>query len=205
MDVANNHSPIKRSRVSGAHMPWLTSHLSQLMHKRDLYHRRALKSKSQAHWSLYRKIQNTVNKEIKESKSAYYSKLIEDNKNNSSVLRETLAEVTSRNVKNTINSIEADDIIYSNHRSIASFFNQYFSSTGSKLADRLKSILPVLSLSTEYPRVSTSFCMEPINVQFVLDKLKHIKPNKAIGMDKISSRLLKDAADIIAPSLTNLV
>ena len=31
-----------------------------------------------------------------------------------------------------------------------------------------------------------------------------IKPNKAVGLDKVSSRLLKDAADIVAPSLTSL-
>ena len=34
--------------------------------------------------------------------------------------------------------------------------------------------------------------------------INELKPNKAVGLDKVSSRLLKDAADIVAPSLTSL-
>ena len=31
-----------------------------------------------------------------------------------------------------------------------------------------------------------------------------MKTNKAVGLDKISARLLKDSVDVITPSLTNL-
>ena len=31
-----------------------------------------------------------------------------------------------------------------------------------------------------------------------------MKPNKAIGLDKVSARLLKDAAEVVAPSITSL-
>ena len=31
-----------------------------------------------------------------------------------------------------------------------------------------------------------------------------LKSNKAVGLDKISARLLKDSVDVITPSLTNL-
>ena len=34
--------------------------------------------------------------------------------------------------------------------------------------------------------------------------INELKPNKAVGLDKVSSRLLKEGADIIAPSLTSL-
>ena len=36
-------------------------------------------------------------------------------------------------------------------------------------------------------------------------QLQTLKTNKAIGLDKISARLLKDSADIIAPSLKALI
>ena len=39
---------------------------------------------------------------------------------------------------------------------------------------------------------------------FVFKQLKTLKTNKAIGLDKISSRLLKDSAESIAPVLTRL-
>jgi len=31
-----------------------------------------------------------------------------------------------------------------------------------------------------------------------------LKTNRAVGLDKISARLLKDSVDVITPSLTNL-
>ena len=31
-----------------------------------------------------------------------------------------------------------------------------------------------------------------------------LKTNKAVGLDKIGARLLKDSVDVISPSLTNL-
>ena len=34
--------------------------------------------------------------------------------------------------------------------------------------------------------------------------INKLKPNKAVGLDKVSSRLLKDAADIVARSFTSL-
>ena len=36
------------------------------------------------------------------------------------------------------------------------------------------------------------------------NQLQHLKTNKAIGLDNISTRLLKDASIVIIPSLTNI-
>ena len=46
--------------------------------------------------------------------------------------------------------------------------------------------------------------MQPVSEQFVYDQLKQLKSNKAIGLDEISPRLLKDSARVITPSLTRL-
>jgi hypothetical protein len=48
------------------------------------------------------------------------------------------------------------------------------------------------------------FKLQPVSEQFVYDQLKQLKSNKAIGLDEISPRLLKDSARVITPSLTRL-
>ena len=48
------------------------------------------------------------------------------------------------------------------------------------------------------------FAFEPITEDFVLRQLKQLKTNKAIGLDNISARLLKDSASVISASLTRL-
>ena len=40
--------------LKGVRSPWMNARLSEAMHKRDHYHRKALKSKSGNHWSRYK-------------------------------------------------------------------------------------------------------------------------------------------------------
>ena len=51
---------------------------------------------------------------------------------------------------------------------------------------------------------SSIFAFKTISCESVIKMINDLKPNKAVGLDKVSSRLLKDAADIVAPSLTSL-
>ena len=44
-----------------------------------------------------------------------------------------------------------------------------------------------------------------VPISDVLNNLRKLKTNKAIGLDKISPRLLKDASDMIVPILTGLI
>ncbi|CAB3997277.1 Hypothetical predicted protein [Paramuricea clavata] len=48
------------------------------------------------------------------------------------------------------------------------------------------------------------FNFQPVEEAFVRTELNRLKTNKAIGLDKISARLLKDSASLIAPVLTKL-
>lgn len=50
-----------------------------------------------------------------------------------------------------------------------------------------------------------SFKFRAVNERFVKENLKNLKTNKACGLDKISARLLKDAAEVISHSLTLLI
>ena len=38
---------------------------------------------------------------------------------------------------------------------------------------------------------------------FVSRSIRLLKTNKAVGLDKISARLVKDSVDVITPSFTN--
>ena len=46
--------------------------------------------------------------------------------------------------------------------------------------------------------------LQPISEDFVLRSIRVLKTNRAVGLDKIGARLLKDSVDVITPSLTNL-
>ena len=53
-------------------------------------------------------------------------------------------------------------------------------------------------------QASSIFAFKTISCESVIKMINELKPNKAVGLDKVSSRLLKDATDVVAPSLTSL-
>ena len=79
--------------------------------------------------------------------------------------------------------------------------NQYFVSVGKVLGKPFQNVSTVFTCSTP----PSEFHLDNVNVNFVRNALKSLKSNKAVGLDKLSVRLLKDASDVIAPILTGLI
>ena len=208
LGVADTHAPTKRRRVSGVRSPWMTSKISETMRDRDYHHRKAVKSNSPYHWRMFRKLRNSVNFQIKQSKSSYYIDLIEDSKGEPRKLWKAVNEVSCRkNETSTPNCIISDGVKYMDTRSIATMLNKHFASIGQFLAGKLPKLLS--SGITSTPNImdghcSAGFSLQPIEESFVVAQLKSLKTNKSIGLDKISARLLKDAVSAISPSLTKL-
>ena len=50
-----------------------------------------------------------------------------------------------------------------------------------------------------------TFRFEEVSVDFIRDQLKKLKIKKAVGLDQLPARLLKDSAEIIAKPLTTLI
>ena len=195
--TANKHAPIKTTRIKGFKFPWLTTELMDTMRKRDFYRKKAKKSNLQSHWVLYKKLRNLVNSEVKRCKAEYYTRLIDQNRQNQSALWKTLNEVTSRKKSDPVSCIESDGIIYSGSKSIANILNQHFSSVASILVQKLKAsmnILLCLQIRLSLQLILTVlFYFTPVSEEFVLKELKRLKSNKAIGLDGISARLMKDS------------
>ena len=51
----------------------------------------------------------------------------------------------------------------------------------------------------------STYTLQPISEDFVSRSISLLKTNKAVGLDKISVRPLKDAVDVITSSLTALL
>ena len=142
-----------------------------------------------------------MNKEVKKCKAEYYSDLINKNKGNPSKLWKTFSEIKSKKFNSTTTSIEADGVLYTETNEIARALNTHFSRIGTKLAAKIKEKLRLIAsnsrkfFSPAFSRwngnnKSFSFCS--ITESFVFKQLKTLKTNKAIGLDRISARLLKD-------------
>ena len=82
------------------------------------------------------------------SKAEYYTRLIDQNRQNQSAWCKTLNEIICREKSDLVSCIENDGIIHSDPKSIANSLNQYLSSVVSKFVQRLKENLSILLSSS---------------------------------------------------------
>ena len=204
-NVADFHAPIKKLRTKGIQTPWLTTDLSNAMQDRDYHHRKAVKSNSPFHWMMYKKIKSYVNTNVKKCKAEYYSNLINTNKGNTGALWKTINDISSRKSHSSPSCIKANGVSHTDPKSIAESLNDHFSSIGSKLASKIRNLYPNRN-SIKQPSQfrENEFVFQPIEESYVYGVLNNLKTNKAVGLDKISARLLKDSSSVITPILTKL-
>ena len=101
-----------------------------------------------------------------------------------------------------VSQVKTGNQVYISPGDITEAFNNHFTSIGQSLAQEVPSleIDPLAYVNS----VDGVFSFQRINVQKVIKLLKAIDVGKATGLDKIPNRLLKIAADVVAPSLTGI-
>ena len=119
------------------------------------------------------------------------------------ITRYTLSEceLQSRQCKSTkVSQIKLGQQVFTSSEDISQAFNNHFTSIGQTLAREIPTVdIDPLYYVKPSDRV---FSFERINVQEVVTLVKGIDGGKATGLDNIPCKLLKIAADVVAPSLT---
>ena len=103
-----------------------------------------------------------------------------------------------------INEIEVDDKTFRDDKNISEAFNEFFTNIGPKLASEVSN-MTINSVETYLENnesIIPSFRFMPIPVENVLQTLRQLNISKGAGLDKIPAKMLRIAADILAPSLT---
>ena len=86
---------------------------------------------------------------------------------------------------------------------MAETFNTYFSNVGSNLSDEIPS--SVDSNPEDYlDPTDGTFSLQFLSVNTVTRLLKTIDEKKSAGLDNTPNKLLKIAAEVVAPSLTKI-
>ena len=205
--IAEKHAPIKSRRVKCINKaPWITPELTKLMRERDFHQKQAHKTNSEYHWVKFRQLRNFINNQIKLAKSKYYRDTINADKDNPSGLWKTLNELTSRNISGQNPScIISEDEPVSDQKSIATILNDYFTSIGMKLAEKIKSTFRPKAPPRPPCNLPYNFEFEEVDEFSVLRELASLQTNKATGLDQISAKLLKDSASTIVSGLTKII
>ena len=93
----------------------------------------------------------------------------------------------------------------SDQKSIATILNDYFTSIGMKLAEKIKSTFRPKAPPRPPCNLPYNFEFEEVDEFSVLRELASLQTNKANGLDQISAKLLKDSASTIVSGLTKII
>ena len=201
LTCVDKHATLTLKRVRKKRCPWITGDILCKTRRRDFLKKKAVSSNDSAAWDQYKRARNRENNAIKLAKKQYVSDNLEANKGNLRKTWNTINELTSRNSGKTSNILEikADNKVVSNPEDIAETIIEHFTSIAQVLAEDI----PPVEVNPEFYLEPTdkSFSLQTPSIDIVLSLLKKIDDKKAIGLDKIPSKLLKMAAGIIAPSL----
>ena len=96
------------------------------MRDRDAAKRKAIALNDPRDWAKCKKMQNTINNNIKTSKASFYSNALSQSKGNSRITWQTINELTSRLTNNTtVKELKLNGSIISNSSELSNAFNDH--------------------------------------------------------------------------------
>ena len=149
---------------------------------------------------MYRKLRNKVTSEIRKAKRNYFVDKLSTVKGKSADVWKILKSVMP---KSQVNNPKIDA---SNAETKANEFNQYFSSIGAELASKIKEHPDLLHYENNvYTAGDIKFKFHSVCEDDVHKELMKLKDNTSVGLDGISSKILKMSAPVIVPYLTYII
>ena len=208
IDVCDKHAPMKEKRIRTYLPDWITSDFLKLSKDRDFYYNKACKTNDPLDWNKAKALRNKVNNLNKSLKKNFYNKEIENNLKDSKKLWKTIKKVIPNKTKNSVGNIKTENRNTTNDTDTANVFNNYFTSIGTKLADKINSNDDNVHVITDNDgnidnpyRECSEFNFQPITAEYVFDQICNLTSNKSPGLDTIDVTLFKAAAPIISNSL----
>lgn len=203
--VLNNHAPMRKKRVKRINQPsWYSTAIKEASQKRDYFH----KMKDTPNFRLWR---NRTKELIEEAKTSYYEKTINNNKSNPKQLWRNLNQLSGKSSNTHTNFIcdETDNLI-TDPLETATTFNEFFVSVfqnydascaqvpNSQDNDQL-----INYVQAKFPE-NTEYSIPLITSTFIKDQIKNMDDTKSTGLDDISVKFVKLAADSISPVLSTI-
>lgn len=184
---------------------WITPEIIKLVNrKNELYKRVIRNTQNTILREEYNKMKSNLKKLITTAKKIYMKNLIEENKNSTKGLWDSVNKICNNNTKKTvINKIKVDNqTVIKNKIDICNSFNEYYSTLGEIFASKITE--PTAFYGNE-ERVENTMYLYPTSENEVEYIIKQLKSKKAPGDDNIRAELLKQIVNEIRTPLVYLM
>ena len=208
LEVLSQHAPVKRVKIRSKPNPFITPEIRQLMRTRDQWRKLAGKTNDPFHWNGYRFFRQEVKREIRVAEKVHVRTQILDSNGNSNSIWKIINRCLPRKQQDSFMASE-------DPTGLANELNDFFTSVGSITAQKARdlSLHHGLNVNSDVPtplHISTDvspelFVLHQVTENQVERVIRSLPSNKAPGMDKISSRILKDSLPSTLTTITHIV
>ena len=144
---------------------------------------------------------------MRSSEAEHYKGLINSASDPKQLSWKSLSSIVGNNNHgSSVLHIEDGKQLLTEDKKIAFKFNKFFSSIGSKVAGKLQNV--AMNAWEKYENSNTGHDLWelcPVDHKTIFDIVHLLKSNKAAGLDKILTRLIRDAESELTPSIAYLV
>ena len=203
--ITENTTIVKIPRKKRIIRPWITPGLLRCIRNRDRLHKESQASPDNETSKLtYTRYRNHCNALLKRLKTQHDRNELDKNSNNNKKLWEVIKTITYTNKTKSV----ATDLLGDSPQASVIRANDYFTSVGSNLANKLINC-PTVTQNPIHPPVSNhtrgnSFVLLGTDEHEIISHINGLKCSSAVGHDKISNSFLKAVKDIIVQPLTQL-
>ena len=176
------------------------------MRQRDYLQKKAHTTGLPSDWKRYRLLRNRVTNLIRKEKENYNRRLINENAGDPNAFWQTVKKILPSKSKKPSPKLKVNGQVITEKSSIANSFNNVFVNTAINLCKSFINAALNLSSSISLTRAMTStFLFTDISESTVLSEIWWLKSGKAVGLDNIPPRLLKDASAMVTKPITAIV
>ena len=154
----------------------------------------------------YRRLKVLVNKKVRSSEAEHYKGLINYASDPKQLWQFLSSIVGNNNHGSSALHIKNGKHLLRKDKKFAFKFNKFFSSIGSKVASKLRNV--AMNAWEKYENNNTGhdlWDLCPVDHKTIFDIVHLLKSNKAAGLDKIPTTLIRDAESELTPSIAYLV
>ena len=204
LDCLNKHAPITQLKVKGNHMPYVTSKLRSLIRTRDYLKTKTVKTGSSFIRQAFIQLRGRVYSLLLKSRNDYYTNRINGNKGNMKNTWKILKHAIGiENKDSTVEILNSEGQQNSNTCEIVEAFNEHFvNKVGKRLVNEISQ--SACSPTANIDKANTRFEFMEISASNIVKVIKKLISGKAMGLDGIPNKALKDSAELIASSLSDL-
>lgn len=202
----DKHCPLVKKIVKQKYIekPWISKGIINACKKKNLLYKEFLKKRTIEAEQKYKLYKNKLTKIIRCSKIDYYSKLLEDNKNNVKKTWDVLNVIIKKNGKDEYPSylLASNGTEITDSASVAGEFNKYFVNVGPGLARDIPKMGSSDRVESKKLFVEETMFIRETDEKELIDVVKKLKSKKSTDCHDIDMCTVKNIIESIARPLT---